>query len=105
MSGQRRGLPGPDSGAEEGASSLAAETERVMAIKSAHEQRLLAKPNVVGVGVGFRQKGGRPTRQVALVVMVRQKVPEGQLAPADRIPASIEGVPVDVQEVGEITAC
>jgi hypothetical protein len=36
--------------------------------------------------------------------MVTQKLPPDQLAPSEMIPPSIEGVPVDVQEVGEITA-
>jgi hypothetical protein len=38
------------------------------------------------------------------VVLVTQKLPEAALAPKDVIPAEIEGVPVDVQEVGTIKA-
>ena len=41
---------------------------------------------------------------LVLVVMVKQKVPRHQLAPADVIPGDIEGVPVDVQVVGDIRA-
>ena len=52
----------------------------------------------------MRQRGGKPTDDVAVVVMVKAKVPPSQLAPEDIIPAQIEGVPVDVQEVGEIRA-
>ena len=64
----------------------------------------MSKPNVVGVGVGLRYTKGRRTDDVALVVMVSQKVPEIQLAEGDRIPREIEGVPVDVKEVGKIEA-
>lgn len=78
--------------------------ERVKAVKAAHEKRLLAKANVVGVGVGLRQRGGEFTDQVCIVVSVREKVPSEQLSPADRIPAQIDGVPVDVQVTGEIRA-
>ena len=78
--------------------------EKVKAVKRAHEDELMAKANVVGVGVGLSEKGGVRTRSVALVVMVSQKVPRSQLAAEDIIPAQIEGVPVDVQEVGEIRA-
>ncbi len=78
--------------------------DRVQAVKRAHESELLAKKNVVGVGVGLRQKGGIRQKTVALVVMVTQKVPPGQLAPDDIVPSEIEGVPVDVQEVGELKA-
>jgi hypothetical protein len=78
--------------------------EKVKAVKRAYENELMAKANVVGVGVGLSEKGGVRTRSVALVVMVSQKVPRSQLAPEDIIPSQIEGVPVDVQEVGEIRA-
>jgi hypothetical protein len=41
---------------------------------------------------------------VAVVVLVRRKLPASQLSPEDRIPAQIDGVPVDVQEVGDVRA-
>lgn len=78
--------------------------ERVRAVKRAHEDELMAKANVVGVGIGLRQQGGVRTGEVALVVMVTHKVPASQLDPEDVIPAEVEGVPVDVQAVGEIRA-
>jgi hypothetical protein len=59
---------------------------------------------VVGVGVGLREKAGQLTQEVALVVMVRKKVPLETLGAKDRIPAQLGGVPVDVQEVGELKA-
>lgn len=77
--------------------------EKAQAVKRAYERELMSKANVVGVGIGFRQTGGVRTDAVALVVMVKQKVPSAQLAPDDIIPSEIEGVPVDVQEVGEIS--
>jgi hypothetical protein len=80
------------------------EAARVMEVKRAYEDQLLAKPNVVGIGVGYRERGSERTSEIALVVMVTQKLPPDQLAPSEMIPPSIEGVPVDVQEVGEITA-
>ena len=76
--------------------------ERIQAVKAAHEAELLAKANVVGVGIGFRQKGQTRTDDVVLVVMVEEKVPRSQLAPDDIIPSQIDGVPVDVQESGRI---
>jgi hypothetical protein len=36
--------------------------------------------------------------------MVEQKVPLDQLAPEDRIPSELDGVPVDVQETGTFEA-
>ncbi len=78
--------------------------QEAMAVKARHEARLMQKANVVGVGVGFRQRGGKLTDQVALVVNVTRKLPRDQLAPEDLIPTEIEGVPVDVYETGEIQA-
>ncbi len=77
---------------------------RAEAVRQAHLSELLTKANVVGVGVGLRQRGGSRTDEVALVVLVRRKVPGHQLAPEDRIPRLLDGVPVDVQEVGELRA-
>lgn len=78
--------------------------ERAQAVKRAHEEALMARPNVVGVGVGLIQRGGVHTGDVGIIVMVSRKRPSSQLAAPDLIPTELEGVPVDVQEVGEIRA-
>jgi hypothetical protein len=83
---------------------LKATTERILAVKQVHEDDLLSKPNVVGVAMGYRQTSGLPTETLALVVMVTHKVPQSALSPEDQIPSSLEGIPIDVQEVGEISA-
>jgi len=79
-------------------------TRRAVRVKQVHEPELLAKANVLGVGVGLRQRSGMSEMQVAVVVLVRRKVPVSQLSPQDRIPPEIDGVPVDVQEIGEVEA-
>lgn len=76
--------------------------ERARQVKQTHEADLLGRPNVVGVGVGFKRVGGQPTPEVAIVVMVRAKLPVAQLESGSLLPAELDGVPVDVQEVGEI---
>jgi hypothetical protein len=73
-------------------------------VRRAHQGELLRRANVVGVGIGIRRRQGKSTGEVALVVLVRRKLPRDMLAPEDRVPAEIDGVPVDVQEVGEIAA-
>jgi hypothetical protein len=78
--------------------------EHIKAVKRTHEDELLNKANVVGIGIGFRRIGGEDTTEPALVVMVSRKLPAWQLSEEDLIPTSIEGIPVDVQEVGQITA-
>lgn len=78
--------------------------QRASAVRAAHQAELMAKANVVGVGVGYRRVAGKQTDMVALVVMVTHKLPDWQLAAEDVIPTEIEGVPVDVQEVGWLNA-
>ncbi len=85
-------------------SSLQNATEKARQVKNAHLAGLMAKANVVGVGIGYCHRGGVKTDQVGLVVMVRKKIPIHQLASQDRLPAEIDGVPIDVQEVGELRA-
>ncbi len=77
---------------------------RIQEVKRRWEAELLRKANVVAVGIGYRQRGGHPTDELCLVVSVRRKVPAEKLAPEDRIPPEIDGVPVDVQEVGTLRA-
>jgi hypothetical protein len=76
--------------------------ERAQAVKATYQDVLMSKPNVVGVGVGLVHAGGKRTNQVGLIVMVSRKMPNHILLPEDRIPSEIEGVRIDVKEVGEI---
>jgi hypothetical protein len=78
--------------------------EEIRAVKDRHEEGLLKKKNVVGLGIGYREVEGRETNQLSLVVMVRKKQSPSQLDATDLVPSEIEGVPVDVKEVGEIVA-
>jgi hypothetical protein len=80
------------------------DVDRIKAVKQAHQNELMSMPNVVGVGLGYQQKAGEPTDTLALIVMVNYKIPKSMLAPADVIPSEIDGVPVDVQEVGNFRA-
>ncbi len=75
---------------------------RVRAVKARYEKELLRKKNVVGVGIGLRERGGVLTDQVVLTVMVRQKEALSQLRRRDIIPAELDGVPVDVKQVGVV---
>lgn len=77
---------------------------QVKAVKDKYQTELLRKANVVGIAVGYREKAGQMTDQVALTVMVKKKLPLSQLDAKDVIPPEIEGVPTDVREVGEIRA-
>ncbi len=76
--------------------------DRIRKALKKNEAFLLRLPNVVGVGLGFKEKGKQPTAEACIVVMVRKKVPRHQLAAADTIPDEVDGVATDVVEVGEV---
>lgn len=71
-------------------------------IKNKHCSELLQKPNVVGVGVGLREKEGQYTGETAMVVFVQKKVPRAALRETEIVPRSLGGAPVDVVEIGEV---
>jgi len=75
--------------------------DQLSRVKMAHEQELMRKANVVGVGIGLRERGGAYTDEPVIVVSVTRKVSRSMLDPDDVIPQELEGVPVDVQAVGE----
>lgn len=78
--------------------------DKIREVKEKHTSELLRKTNVVGVAIGFKEKGGQRTEIPSLVVMVKEKVPLSQLEARDIVPLEIDGVVTDVREVGEIKA-
>lgn len=81
-----------------------AEAPRISQILADHETELLRYPNVVGVSEGIRTKAGQPTGEPVLVVYVDRKIPENQLAPDAVLPKQVDGIPVDVVEIGSVEA-
>jgi hypothetical protein len=63
-----------------------------------HEDELLALPNVTAVGIGER------AGEAVIKVYVGRKVPASELAPGERVPRSLDGHPVDVEEIGFVEA-
>ncbi len=56
--------------------------------------------NVVGVGIGEKIVEGMPTGALALKFLVRHKYPKRELIDDDLLPISIDGLSIDVEEVG-----
>jgi hypothetical protein len=74
--------------------------ERIKAVQVDYVDSLMELANVIGVAIGYRKCEGKLTDEPALVVMVDFKVPIEDLDEKDIIPSEIEGVTVDVQEMG-----
>jgi hypothetical protein len=66
-------------------------------------ERLTKLPGVHMVGLGGREKDGRPTGQLVLKVFVERKRPLAQLSASEIVPAEFEGLPTDVVETGRFT--
>jgi hypothetical protein len=79
-------------------------TAKAQLVQKKYSDMLLKIPHVVGVAVGLEKKGGAYTSDVCLVVMVDKKRSAAELAPNEVIPSELDGVKVDVQEIGIPTA-
>jgi hypothetical protein len=71
--------------------------------------RLMAFPNVVGIGTGYRQRRGKYGTGLAVQVFVQRKYPLAELPDWAIVPREVggvdgQGVPVDVVEVGFVYA-
>jgi hypothetical protein len=73
-------------------------------VKEAHREALMAKPNVIGVGTGYKVSEGVRTQELCLVTLVRQKVPAAALQAEAMVPKVIDGVRTDVVEIGDVRA-
>jgi len=58
--------------------------------------------SILGVGFGIKRTNGEAVARDCLRVYVRKKLANRALKSRDRIPDTIEGVPVDVVEIGKI---
>lgn len=76
----------------------------VAELQEREQASLLARENVVGVGVGRKIRDGEATGEPCLTVFVTQKLPPDTLREEDRIPASVRHCKTDVVELGQVFA-
>jgi len=68
------------------------------------KKSLMALPQVIGVGQGFKETGGVITDQEAIIVLVKRKLPLDQLKKHQIVPEKLNGSVTDVIEVGDMQA-
>lgn len=73
-------------------------------IKALHKDALFTMPNVVGVGVGFKDTHGEKTDEMCVKVLVIQKKPQAALLSGDMVPRDLDGIRTDVIQVGDLRA-
>jgi hypothetical protein len=77
---------------------------RATAAQTKYGEELMGKAHVQGTAIGLEKIDGKYTNRVALVVMVDRLVLPDETLPQDRIPDELDGVPVNVQEMGIFSA-
>jgi hypothetical protein len=78
--------------------------EHAQQVQARYEAALMSLPHVVGVAVGYAVVNGEMTHEPALIVMVERKRPANELTAAELLPSHLDGVRVDVQEMGTFSA-
>ena len=76
--------------------------DEVRQAKTLHKAELLSRPNVVGVGVGYKTTRNQVSDELSIVVLVRHKVSPAGLFPTQSIPKEVESIRTDVVEVGDL---
>jgi hypothetical protein len=80
------------------------EIDHALFVRTRHRAEILGKPHVLGVGLGLGKRDTPRRSEIYLVILVDKKVPLSELAPEDWLPRELEGMRVDVQEIGESRA-
>jgi hypothetical protein len=86
------------------AQQLEGEYLEVANVQASEEDAILAKGNVVGVGVGHKITEGQETGDTSLTVFVSQKLDPSLLAEDDLIPEQVGKFKTDVVQTGDIFA-
>ncbi|WP_231247748.1 S1 family peptidase [Clostridium botulinum] len=74
--------------------------DKILHIARCEYNYFLSKPNVVGVGLGYKIKNGFNTLKKCLSVFVANKIPSCYLLDNDKIPSCYNGIPTDVVNTG-----
>ncbi len=76
-------------------------TASIAEVQAKYDDYLMSFPNVVGTGVGYRQRKSQPTKELCLVVMVSRKLAPENLPAGAMLPRQLDGLPIDVVETGK----
>jgi hypothetical protein len=80
------------------AAELRAAQAKAIRAKERVEKAWLAEPNVTGIGVAYKESGGKRTDVVSVTVYVEKKLPPAELKrrKLKAVPKTIGGIPTDV---------
>ena len=78
--------------------------EPAAAVAAAASEGPAGLGNIVGAGIGEKLIDGMPTGQLAVKVLVKEKLSQHEISTEALVPESIDDVPTDVDPVGDVTA-
>jgi hypothetical protein len=78
--------------------------DEIRAAKAVHTEALMAMDNVVGVATAYKVSKGEQTDELAVVALVRDKLSPDSIPRSQLLPQTLDGVPTDVVQVGELRA-
>jgi len=81
-----------------------AQLAKIQEVKESKEGGILELPNVVGLGIGYKETKGKMGNEACISVYVRKKVAAKSLESRQQVPKSLDDVKTDVIEVGDIEA-
>lgn len=82
------------------------EQNRLLARQEEIAAILQTYPNVAGTAVGVKEVGGKITDEIVIRVYVQDKKPLESLRPDEIIPAEIDGIKIDVNQMpAELSGC
>ncbi len=84
--------------------AAAAHIRNACGIKTSCTEVVLSKPNVLAVGVGFRNKDRQGMRELCIVCSVVEKKPLNELAEHERLPQYVGDFRIDVVATGRFKA-
>ena len=73
-------------------------------VKDANEEKFFALPNVIGVGIGHKEIGGKETTDLCIKVYVEKKFPQEKLSADEIVAETVDEIKTDVVEAGVIEA-
>ena len=77
---------------------------QIQEVKEKYEEKLLLLPNVAGVGIGYKITKGIQGNYFCLKIYVSKKIPSKKLSKNQIIPAQLDGIQTDVEEIGNLKA-
>jgi hypothetical protein len=69
-----------------------------------HADKLISQRHVIATGVGYKMVAGARTDTPSIICSVEKKLPTTLLSTDDLVPATLNGIPTDVIEIGKIRA-